>query len=826
MSQVMESPSVNGNSVVRPSEPAQFVEPQQGFDIVKVLWRWKWLPILGSIMGTIFGYLFYAKQPAQYQAMALVQVIDTAPISSETFDRNLQSEITRMDESLVIRSEAVMKLAVDLGQLTELSAMKAEQLNAKGVMIELLNSDDLVIQPAAKDAKTTLIEISYICNSEDEAARVVNSIVTGYKTYLANEYSTVGTEVRELITGAQGKVEEAFRKLYQERDEFRKNAPQDIIWSGNDATDPYYELYSSVKLDLTAIQTQREKLQATIAHVDKGIQEGRAPDQLLLWLSENDERELYDPRINSRLAGRSEIVSSAIRVNSESARLARSALFEAELSLAERKDNLGDGHPSVVNLERKIESMKTMVATLAEMERKEDEEIRRIQEEAEKELAALTGGIDIGKRLEIRVSALKEKFVELVGQEQNLQKLAEENLKQSRELQDVMFQNQMHNEKLVQIQKLVDFYTEKVNAISLLPPPGQRTLKELNTPDVGLFYGPTLPPYILGGAALGFMLLSGLAVLMDLADRSYRSPDEIAADLGIPVLGHIPIIETQKFKKVIEAVDLSVTTVHHSRGRASEAFRAVRTGLFFSNRGSELRVIQITSPVPGDGKSTLSSNLAVTMAQSGRRVLLIDADFRRPRIAKIFGIDSKIGMAQVVAGKAELDDATFASGVANLSIMPGGKQPKNPAELLSSSRFAELVDVLREKYDMIIIDTPPLLAVSEPSAVAAIVDGVVLTMRLRRNVKPLATRAARILESVDAKLLGVVVNGVSGEAGYGYSYGYNDYRYAYRYGGNYRYGYKYGYKYGYGGKYGNYSAGYIDDSEQVIEPADRDQAGT
>ena len=195
------------------------------------------------------------------------------------------------------------------------------------------------------------------------------------------------------------------------------------------------------------------------------------------------------------------------------------------------------------------------------------------------------------------------------------------------------------------------------------------------------------------------------------------------------------------------------------------------------------------------------------MAQSGRRVLLIDADLRRPRVAKIFGLNSDIGVAAVVSGKAEIDDAILAGPVPNLSILPGGKRPTNPAEILSSERFKNMVDMLREKYDVIIIDTPPLLAVSDPGAVAGIVDGVVLTMRLRRNVKPLAARAKSILEAVGANLLGVVINGVSSEAGYGYNYDYNDYRYAYKYGSNYRSGY--GYRYG----YGNYRYGYTEDSD-------------
>ena len=313
------------------------------------------------------------------------------------------------------------------------------------------------------------------------------------------------------------------------------------------------------------------------------------------------------------------------------------------------------------------------------------------------------------------------------------------------------------------------------------------------------------------------LLMSLLAVLMDLADRSYRSPDEIVADLGKPVLGHIPAMDLPNIKKVIDSVDPTIITLHHSRGRIAEAFRSVRTGLFFSSRGSDLKVVQITSPLPGDGKSTLCCNLAVTMAQSGRRVLLLDADFRRPRLQKLFGFEADVGMAQLVAGECELDDATYTTCVANLSIMPGGKRPQNPAELLSSHRFAEMIDILKEKYDIIIIDTPPLLAVSDPSVVASIADGVVVTMRLRRNVKPLATRSFRVLESVDA-YPGVVVNGVSTEAaygGYGYNYSYNDYRYSYRS----SYGTNYG-KYGKYGRYAAYSSGYIEDKQGESSDSD------
>jgi polysaccharide biosynthesis transport protein len=815
MSQVMDSPLTNGQQFNRPLEPMQMAEPQQGFDILKVLWRWKWLPILGSIVGTGLGYLYFSKQPAEYQASALVRVVDAIPQSSrsnmQAFDPDEVAGYGRQDESMVIKSQKVLELAVEKGQLTEkqvLKGMSAEQI------VGMLSGPNLVVQPAAKDANTTLLSISYVCNDADLAADVVKAVVSGYSDYLTEEYRTVGEEVYELVTKAQAKLEDHFKKIHERNAEFRANTP-DVIWNGIDATDPYYDIFLQVKTDLAALQMEREILHANLTHVDQGIAAGRPAEQLLLMLSQNEDV-VFDSMLNRNVTRQPQRAPVEMRGDTVSARLERERLIPMEIKYKELLDTVGDGHPSVASARRQIDLTREWIAKEAASEKQEEIELQRLREEADKAIAAMDvtpEGYTIAQRLDIRVKGLREKEASLEIQIAALQKMADENLSQSQKLQDVIMTNRVLNSELESVQKFLDPYTEKVNAIELLPQAGQRTLKELNIPQIGGFYGPKLPPYLLGGAAIGFLLMSGLAVLMDLADRSYRSPDEIAADLGMPVLGHIPIMDISKVKKVVESLDPSITTIHHSRGRASEAYRSVRTGLFFSSRANDLKLIQVTSPVPGDGKSTLSSNLAVTMAQSGRRVLLIDADFRRPRIAKIFGIDAEIGMAQVVAGKAEIEDATYTSAVANLSIMPGGKRPSNPAELLSTNRFQELLELLREKYDIVIVDTPPLLAVSDPSAVSSMVDGVVLTMRLRRNVKPLATRATKILESVDARLLGVVVNGVSAEAGYGYSYGYNDYRYAYRYGGNYRYGYKYGY----GSKYGGYSAGYIEENPEAID---------
>jgi capsular exopolysaccharide synthesis family protein len=187
-------------------------------------------------------------------------------------------------------------------------------------------------------------------------------------------------------------------------------------------------------------------------------------------------------------------------------------------------------------------------------------------------------------------------------------------------------------------------------------------------------------------------------------------------------------------------------------------------------------VIQVTSPEMGDGKTTLAANLAVSIAQSGKSIILIDADFRRPRIHKLFGLSPERGLASVInEPQTEINDVICPSGIPGLSILPCGPIPDNPAELLTQNRFKELLDYIRERYDFVVIDTPPLLKVTDPCVVVRRVDGVLLTIRISKNARPQAQRAKEILATLGANVFGVVVNGVdrSGAYGYGYNYGYH-----------------------------------------------------
>jgi capsular exopolysaccharide synthesis family protein len=294
---------------------------------------------------------------------------------------------------------------------------------------------------------------------------------------------------------------------------------------------------------------------------------------------------------------------------------------------------------------------------------------------------------------------------------------------------------------------------------------------------------PRLSQALLLGAAGGFLFGLVLAGAAEFADKSFRSPAEIRARLGLPVVGHVPPIRVGLPVEAGADVEPEVVCAVRPKSVEAEAYRGVRTALYFSTHGRGHQVVQVTSPGQGDGKSTLAANLAVCIAQSGKRVILIDCDFRRPRQHRTFRLaDPGPGFAAVITGDASLAGAAQRTDIENLWVLPCGARPANPAELLTSPAFAEAVAEAKHDYDFVILDTPPLLAVSDPSVVAPRADGVLLVLRMTGRARPQAERAREQLAQLGANVLGVVVNG-AGRATDGYGYGRGAaYQYEHEYG--------------------------------------------
>jgi capsular exopolysaccharide synthesis family protein len=252
------------------------------------------------------------------------------------------------------------------------------------------------------------------------------------------------------------------------------------------------------------------------------------------------------------------------------------------------------------------------------------------------------------------------------------------------------------------------------------------------------------------GGLLGLLLGVGAAMLRGLADRTVRDGAVLAEAVDAPLLGEVP------FDKAMPAAPLIVGLAAGSP--RAEAMRKLRTNLRFVDLQEPARVVAVTSALQGEGKSTTSCNLAIALAEAGWQVLLVDADLRRPQVAEYLGLDGRIGLTDVLLGEAEVADVLQAWGERSLLVLPAGQRPPNPSELLGSKNMADLLLSFRESADIVIVDTAPLLPVTDGVVVAVQADGALLVTRSGSTSLADAGRAADALRAVDARVLGCVLN--------------------------------------------------------------------
>jgi len=302
--------------------------------------------------------------------------------------------------------------------------------------------------------------------------------------------------------------------------------------------------------------------------------------------------------------------------------------------------------------------------------------------------------------------------------------------------------------------------------------------------------GPNLLRNLAFALALGLSTGIGLAFLLEGMDNTVRTPEQAQTISALPSLGMIPLgsrttremggREKLALASSQEAVEL--VTKSRPRSQMAESYRALRTSLLLTFAGGPPKVILITSALPEEGKTTTSVNSAIVLAQKGTRVLLIDADLRRPSIHKTLGMGPKIGLSNVLTGTATLQQAIIPSTILpELFILPAGTPPPNPAELLASTKMKDILDELRKHYDHIVIDSPPTLSVTDAVVISTGADAVVLVIRSGHTTKPALRRARDILLQVNARVCGVLVNAVDLNS--------PDYYYHYEYQGKYGHGY-------------------------------------
>ncbi|OPX41384.1 MAG: hypothetical protein B1H13_02390 [Desulfobacteraceae bacterium 4484_190.3] len=312
------------------------------------------------------------------------------------------------------------------------------------------------------------------------------------------------------------------------------------------------------------------------------------------------------------------------------------------------------------------------------------------------------------------------------------------------------------------------------------------------------------------GILIGLILGIVFAFIIETFDTSIGAIEEVEDLLAVPVLGVIPHVSIQEIKATLkeeypgdideEIVNRNARLVTHFAPKTvlAESFRALRTNLSFTSLENDIKTAVFTSSSPGEGKTSVVVNLAIAMAQSGNKVLLVDGDLRKPIISRMFGFDQAPGLADVILGdyewrkvvrnitdvmmgKMSMDDIMKTPGIDNLNIITSGTIPPNPAELINSKTIGEFIKDVRSQYDMVLMDSPPVLAATDAAILGSRVDGVVLVYQVGKISRGALRRSKAQLDNVRAKITGVVLNGLKAEVSPDFT-DYDYYKYYYAYG--------------------------------------------
>ncbi|MBZ0272380.1 polysaccharide biosynthesis tyrosine autokinase [bacterium] len=458
---------------------------------------------------------------------------------------------------------------------------------------------------------------------------------------------------------------------------------------------------------------------------------------------EIDERQYQ--AILAALTGGSEPAFGLPSLNMENTMLANLGLRLSELQTKKQEllSQYTESHPAVVTVRTQIEEL--------------GEKIREVVQNTLKTLAARKGEID-------RVlDDLGEELKALPDKERRLAELI-----RAREVNQEIYTFLLQKREEARITEAATIGNIRVIDDAEMP---LRPIK----PNVRL--------NLMLGFVSGILLAIAVAFFLEFIDDSLKSTEEVERFITRPIYGIIPRIPEKRAPEP-EApptpISANLVTHHAPKSPISEAFRTLRTNIHFADPDHSIREILVTSAGPSEGKSTIVSNLALTFANTGKRTVIVDCDLRKPNVHNFFDVSRDPGVTTILSGDTPWSEVARPTAIENMWVIPSGPIPPNPTEMLSSNAMKELVDTLRAEFDMVLLDSPPVVPVTDAAILASFVRATLLVVELGRSRASGVNRAIDLLDKVNANLLGLVTNNIS--AGYRYDYGY--YQYYYYYGGD------------------------------------------
>ncbi|MFH1419950.1 MAG: polysaccharide biosynthesis tyrosine autokinase [Planctomycetota bacterium] len=662
-----------------------------------------WIVSLGITTG--FTALMIKYYPS-YVAESYIWVESINPVNvlnplERVTIREDEIERTLSDQALMVESPAVLLEALKDAELRATSwwsEAEREQVEENEDPMELL--EEMI--RAAPVRESNYLRVSASWRVANEVAILVNTVVEKYESRVEELQKNDIRTNEEQLTSELNRAMKQFDAKRQEIETLQ--ATEEVLMNAADGGPSerlltLMALVTELEIEMLGRKTQWEALQ------------NATPEQLpitpdLMTILDHDPIILEQSR---RLQTAEDALGMARERFGENHRVVRESLVVRD-SIADRLAE-----------ERAVKIVRYQSDQISQARRGFLEAQQQLLELKESLYAAQAEQRDRDKQY--------ARYLRLL-EEQDLLKTQLENLQEQKNTMSVM----LRHEKTVQI---------KVRSQAIEP--SQRS-------------SPQWYIWLPVGGMIGLMLSVGLALLLELADKSVRTPRDVQ---DLAVLGLIPTSDDDE----IEIVRVETACVDAPHSIVAEAFRNLRASLFFSAPAEQQGVILVTSPSGGNGKTTIASNLGISVALSGRRVLLIDANFRRSRLPRLFPDLKAEGLSNLLIGQGRLADLATSTFVPGLDVLSSGPIPPNPAELLGGSYLRDVIVEARSQYDQIIFDGPPVLLVSDAMVLAGAVDGVLLVCQYRETSRGALQRTRIQLEAINARVFGAVLNLVESRAG-------------------------------------------------------------
>lgn len=718
-------------------------------DYIQLARRFQWWLLGGLLGGLLLGEAAYLLLGVEYEAIAQVLVSRRNAVPIKQDQRTLGTWGERTEHIALILSPMIAEKAVQIGHLDKLPTFE----NMPDVADDILSGLKVKRSAGQDQSFLNVLNITYNSKSAADAKAVVEAVIAAYGQYLDETRHEQSQEVLSLALKAREEIAHKLHEKEQEYLDFREKAP--LQWRApvgatvdgqGTTTNVHQERVLAIEEQRKQNLLRQAELRSRLSSIEVALKTGESRDALEVLIRRF--------MANDGPSGQDTQQQREVQIFEQ--KLLPLLLEEERLSR-----DFGPDHPE-------LQSVRKSIQTTIDFYRLHG--VRLPDDQGGKPRG--DKGVDF---VTVYTDSLRQQLLEMTNRREELDKLFEQELTKAKEVARFQAQDQSLSAEVHQIRTLWEQLTTQVNQVDIEKDSNGYTLKQI-APVKAQVSIKRLLKFLGAGGLLGFGLMAACVLFREMQDTTIKTMQDAQFCLRQPVLGAVCEFRAPQDRAEPESgrPHPSLRYWHAPASMEAEHIRSLRAALAVAAEHRSIKVLQVTSPEPGDGKSTLLANLAIAEAQSGKRVLLIDADLRRSCVHRLFRIPAGDGLSEALTKPIAVRTVLRPSSVENLTLLTAGMPPANPAEVLSSPRWRKLLDDLRPDYDLILVDSPPLLAVSDPCAIARPTDGMLLVVRLGKNRRPAAVRARDLIRSHQLPLIGIVANGLSAEESIRYGY-YADY---------------------------------------------------